>query len=313
MRAHIHRRDFLKTTAIVGAGAGLAGLGGARLAAARPNHKTPNAEQLGWRLGMQAWTFHQSTLFDAIDKTASLGLGFIEAFPGQKLGGEWSHTMMPGLPADVRKSVKQKLADSGVTLISFGVCPLSKGLEQSRKMFEFAKDMGIETLVSEPADDAFETLDKLCEEYEINVALHNHPKPSHYWNPDTVLKVCEGRSGRIGACADTGHWPRSGLKPIECLKKLEGRIITLHLKDLNELAPDAHDVPWGVGVCDVKGMLTEIHRQGIKPAFFVEYEHNWGKSLPEIAQCVEYFDRVTAELAALDINWPADHKPVFER
>jgi L-ribulose-5-phosphate 3-epimerase UlaE len=87
---------------------------------------------------------------------------------------------------------------------------------------------------------------------------------------------------------------------------LEGHIITLHFKDLNKLGPDAHDVPWGTGVCDVRGMLFEIRRQGIKPAFFVEYEHNWGKSLPEIAQCVEYFDRVAIELAALDINWPAD-------
>ena len=105
--------------------------------------------------------------------------------------------------------------------------------------------MGIKTLVSEPAEDAFDTLDKLCEEYGINVAIHNHPKPSIYWDPDTVLKVCKGRSKRIGACADTGHWARSGFDPIECIKKLEGRIISFHLKDLNKKAADAHDVPWG--------------------------------------------------------------------
>ena len=146
-------------------------------------------------------------------------------------------------------------------------------------MFEFAKDMGIETLVSEPDEDAFDTLDKLCEEYGINVAIHDHPKPSHYWNPDTVLKVCQGRSKRIGACADTGHWVRSGLNPIECLKKLEGRIICFHFKDLNKLGPDAHDVPWGTGVCDVKGMLAEIHRQKLKAVFSIEYEYNWEQLL----------------------------------
>ena len=65
------------------------------------------------------------------------------------------------------------------------------------------------------------------------------------------MKVCKDRSKRIGACADTGHWLRSGLNPLECLKKLEGRIISLHFKDLNEKGPSAHDVPWETGVCNV--------------------------------------------------------------
>ena len=79
---------------------------------------------------------------------------------------------------------------------------------------------------------------------------------------------------------------------MECLKKLEGRIISFHFKDLNQLGPDAHDVPWGTGVCDAKGLLPEIHRQGIKAVFSIEYEHNWENSLPEMAQCVAFFDQV---------------------
>ena len=209
------------------------------------------------------------------------------------------------MSADARKAVKQKLADSGVKLVNFGVCSLRRISTESRKTFEFAKDMGIETLVSEPAEDAFEMLDKLCEEYGINVAIHNHPKPSHYWNPDTVLKVCKGRSKRIGACADTGHWMRSGLNPIECLKKLEGRIICFHFKDLNKAGPDAHDVPWGTGVCDVKGMLTEIHRQRIKAVFSIEYEYNWGTPCRRSPSVLRSSTRTAAELAAWDLNMPS--------
>lgn len=306
MSHDIHRRDFLKTTGAFCAGIGLAGLGGSRLLAAELAKGAPSAEKLGWRLGMQAWTFHKSTLYDAIDKTASLGLRYIEAFPGQKLSADQpSGTMGPGLSADGRNALKKKLADSGVKLVNYGVCPLSKDAAESRKTFEFAKDMGIETLVAEPAEDAFDTLDKLCQEYGINLAIHNHPKPTLYWNPDTVLKVCKGRSKRIGCCADTGHWMRSGLKPIECLKKLEGRIISFHFKDLNQPGPEAHDVPWGTGVCDVKGMLAEIQRQGIKAVFSIEYEHNWGHAMPELAECVAYFDKTAAELAAWDTNWPS--------
>jgi sugar phosphate isomerase/epimerase len=159
--------------------------------------------------------------------------------------------------------------------------------------------------MSEPPEDALETIDKLCEEYGINLAVHNHAKPSHYWSPDTVLSTCQGRSKRIGACADTGHWMRSGINPVEALKKLEGRIINLHFKDLNEYGMKGHDVPWGTGVGDAKAMLAEVYRQKLKAFFAVEYEYNWENSLPEIAQCVAFFDKAAAEWAAWDVNWPA--------
>ena len=144
-------------------------------------------------------------------------------------------------PTDVRATVTKKLAESDVKMLSYGVTSLFKDIDKSRKTFEFAKAMGIETIVAEPELDAGETVDKLCQQYNIRVAIHNHPKPSRYWNPDTVLKFCQGRSKSIGACGDTGHWMRSGLNPIECLKKLDGRLIEFHFKDLNEAGPQAHD------------------------------------------------------------------------
>ncbi len=135
--------------------------------------------------------------------------------------------------------------------------------------------------------------------FHINVALHNHPEPSRYWNPDTVLEHCKGRSKRIGACADTGHWMRSGINPLDAVKKLEGRIISFHFKDLNKYGKQgAHDVPWGTGKANVKAILQAVYRQGLKVPFSIEYEHNWLESLPEIAQCVAYFDQVAAEIAA---------------
>jgi sugar phosphate isomerase/epimerase len=222
-----------------------------------------------------------------------LGLRYIEAYPGQRLSKEKPDVKVgPGLSAADRKEVKRKLSDSGVKMVCFGVTGAS------RETFEFAKDMGIETLTSEPPFEAFDEIEKLCEEFEINVALHNHPEPSRYWSPDTVLRQCKGRSKRIGACADTGHWMRSGINPVDAVKKLEGRIISFHFKDLNKYGKQgAHDVPWGTGKANVRAILKEVHRQGLKAVFSIEYEHNWLESLPEIAQCVEYFDKVAAELA----------------
>ncbi|MFO7975724.1 MAG: sugar phosphate isomerase/epimerase [Candidatus Hydrogenedentota bacterium] len=260
----------------------------------------PNAEKLGWHLGCQAYSFNRFTFFEAVEKNQSLGLHCIEAYPGQKFSPEkpdakFDHNMSE----ELRQEALAKLEACDVKLVNYGVVGLSADEAQSRKVFDFAKAMGIQTIVSEPAPEAMDTVEKLADEYGINVAIHNHPKPSRYWNPDTVLEVVEGRSKRLGACADTGHWARSGIKPLEALKKLEGRIISFHFKDLNEFGTrDAHDVPWGQGICDVEAMLKEVQRQGLNDIVFsIEYEHNWLNSLPEIAQSVAYFDKVAAELA----------------
>jgi hypothetical protein len=91
---------------------------------------------------------------------------------------------------------------------------------------------------------------------------------------------------------------RSGINPVEAIKKLRGRIISLHFKDLNEFGNrDAHDVIWGTGAGDVKAILTELDRQNFKGVFSIEYEHNWLNSMPEIAGCVAFFRKVAAELS----------------
>jgi len=257
-----------------------------------------------WRLAIQAWSFKMFTFDEAVDKTASpapkgLGLGYIEAFPGQKINNDPNVVFGPNMPAEAKKHVKDKLKAAGVKLVNFGVVKLPADEAGCRKVFEFAKEMGIETIAAEPAEDAFDMLDKLCQEYKINLAVHNHPPDTHYWDPNTVLKVCQGRSKYIGACADTGHWMRSGINPVAALKKLEGRIIAVHLKDLNEFGnKKAHDVPWGTGVGDAKAILAELARQNFKGVFSIEYEFNWENSVPEISKCVEFFKKTEAEVKA---------------
>ncbi len=299
MKRNIIRRQFLQAAGVAAVGGGLAVARPSWLGAAEPEKGTPHAEEIGWRVGCQAWSFNRYTFFEAVDRTASLGLKWIEAYPGQKISHKHGDAEMGDkMTAGERGDVKKKLSDSGVTVVNFGVCPLTRNAAASRKTFEWAKEMGIETLVSEPSEDAMETLDQLAGEFEMNVAIHNHPKPSHYWNPDTVLKAVEGRSKRIGACADTGHWVRSGLDAVECLTKLENRIISLHFKDLNAKASDAHDVPWGTGVANAQAMLAELYRQKFKGVFSIEYEYNWTSSLPDMAQCAAFIDQMAGELAA---------------
>lgn len=253
----------------------------------------------GWKLGLQAWTLNKKTFAEAVDQSAKLGLKYIESFPGQAIGGGIEGKMVYGMDEATRAKVLAMLKDKGVKVINYGVAG-AKGEAEWRKLFEWAKAMGIETIVSEPGEADLDAVSKLCDEFGINVAFHNHPQPSHYWSPEVVLKAVEGRSKRMGACADTGHWLRSGLDPIECLKKLEGRVISLHLKDLPEKGvKGAKDVPWGTGIANLDGVLKELKRQGFKGAFSIEYE-NWSATqIEEVAKCIAWF-KAWGGVACLD-------------
>jgi len=287
------RNDFMCKMMTVG----LAGLFTVALLAQAAFAAEPAAKAPAWRLAIQAYTFRKFTFFEAVDKAKGLGLKYIEAYPGQTLSKDHKDVKFDhNMTAETQEIVKKKLKEAGITLVNYGVVDLGKDEASARKIFEFAKAMGIETICSEPAAKMLDTLDKLAEEYKINVAIHNHPKPSHYWDPQLVLDAVKGHSKRIGSCSDTGHWPRSGINPVEGLKKLEGHIICLHLKDLNELSREGHDVPWGTGKCDMKAMLTELKRQKFTGVFSIEYEHNWDNSVPEIAECVKYFNKMVEEL-----------------
>jgi sugar phosphate isomerase/epimerase len=260
------------------------------------NAESKDTKEPEWKVAVQTWSFNRYMFYDAIEKAESIGLKYMEAFPGQRLSKEKArYGMLPNqLPPEQEKEVKQKLKDAGIKLINYGVVNLANDEAKAREYFEFAKMMGIETIVSEPEPEAMEMLDRLCNEYKIKLAIHNHPKPSRYWHPEKVLQVCKGRSKWIGACADTGHWIRSGIDPVAGVKMLEGRLISLHLKDINKGEGKEHDVIWGTGKSDIKAILVELKRQDFKGVFSIEYEYNWHNSVPDIRQCVEYFNSVVA-------------------
>ena len=251
-----------------------------------------------WRLGMQLWTFHKYTFKEAIDKTASLGVDWVEGYPGQAYSKDEPDVKIgPGLSKEKREEIKKMLKEKGLRLVNFGVISIPDDEAGARTVFDFAKDMGIETIVSEPKENEFDLIEKLCDEYQINVAIHNHPKPSHYWNPDKILEVTKGRSKRIGACADVGHWIRSGIDPVEALKKLDGRIISFHFGDVEKFGDKkSHDVIWGQGVGKTKELLYQLHKMGFKGVFSIEYEYNWLNSMPDVRQCIRFFNNIAAEL-----------------
>jgi sugar phosphate isomerase/epimerase len=263
------------------------------IAADAPSKRDDSAsEKLGLKLSLQCWTFRALTFFETVDKAASLGVKYVEMFPGQTLKPGSTVKVGKGMNEETIAEIKKKLADSGVKLVAYGVDGVPTDEAGARKVFEWAKNMGIEVLVTETTPT--EIHDKLCNEFKIKMALHNHPKT---WPPEEVLKATKDRSKLIGSCSDTGHWMRADRVPADMLKKLEGRVLHLHFKDLNEFV-NGHDVPWGTGRGNPKAMMEELKRQGFKGYMSIEYEYgNLDHLNANVPKCIEFFDKTAAELA----------------
>jgi sugar phosphate isomerase/epimerase len=248
----------------------------------------------GFAIGCQAYTFNRFTAFEAIEMTAQAGGKVIEFYPGQRLSPEEPDLRVGHDASDeVVTKLQEKLAKHDVHAVNYGVVGIPNDEAGARKVFEFAKKMGIRAVTTESTE-SIDVIEKLVKEFNIGCGYHNHPRrlnnPGYQvWDPNYIAELVKDRDPRIGACADTGHWTRSGIVPVEALKILEGRIISAHLKDLNEFGErGAHDVPFGSGVSGIAEVLDELKRQGFSGNLSIEYEHNWEHSLPEVAQCVGF-------------------------
>jgi L-ribulose-5-phosphate 3-epimerase len=260
-----------------------------------------SADKLGWQLAVHSYSYRDFSIFDAIDRTAALGVKYMSVSGHVRIGT--SNLTTIDLPDKDMKAIKAKMIADGIhwPFVNIGVVDLSANEAKCRKVFEFAKKWGIPTLVTEPPLDAWDTIEKLSKEYNIQVAIHEHSQGhSTYWNPDTVLDVVKDRTPLIGACGDIGHWEESGLDPLDCLKKLDGRVICLHFKDNNEMGQKGHNVPWGTGVGNPKAWLEELKRQNFHGAICIEYEYHEKDPDPDMAECVKFFNKTCDEIVAED-------------
>ena len=259
--------------------------------------KLPDSCKVGdFVLGCQAYSFNDVTAFEAIDKTAATGAKTIEFFSWQKFSPQHPELEVNSLlPDKYIEELKAKLKSAGIraTSMYFGNAAFEKKDPESalRKTFDFAKKMEMVALTGEPPANGFDLVEKLCKEYDIRFCLHNHRRdPAHAdyknWDPDYTVGLMKNRDKHMGFFLDTGHLVRSGLKPVDALKKMQGRVFSLHLKD--PITADGHDTVYGKGVADIKGILEELKQQKFDGFISIEYENFGTNSVPDITRCVDF-------------------------
>lgn len=247
----------------------------------------------GIAIGCQAYSFKEFSAFEAIAKTKEAGGKIIEFYPGQKLRPDSNDDAVVSHNASeaVTAALLAECQRQGIYPVNYGVVQANDPAEV-RKIMTFAKKMGLYAVCTESTEQVV-AWEAAAKEFDIKVAFHEHggsmSKPEYkVWHPLYILGVIESRDARLGACADLGHWCTSNLKPIECLRILKGRVISVHLKDKSEMGARGVVVPAGQGVVDVATCIHELKQQNFKGHFSIEHENDWKESVPKIKQSIEF-------------------------
>ncbi len=290
------RREFVAKggAVVMSLGAGLSTFAG------EVKLSTPTAEKLGWRASVQHYTYRRFGLFEALDKAAALGLRCIEIRSSVKLDAKRPGMLAnEDMPADARQELKAMLAARGMSIPSV-FADFTGSPDQAKRVFEFCKELDAGVLVAEPPAASFDMIERLCEEYRMPLAIHNHQKgQSQYWSPEQVLAVCRNRSPRIGACCDGGQWARSGLDPVDCLRQLQGRIVSFHLKDVAKKGdPQSRNTVMGEGEADCAKTLKELRRLGYQGLITIDFEHDTPALQEDMARNVAFIEEQARQLLA---------------
>jgi inosose dehydratase len=273
---HIDRRMFLAASAATAAG--FLGPTAARA-----------ADGLGFSLGVQSYTFRNFDLEPALKRIKELGIKHAEFY---------SKHIPPDSNAEKLKGILDLCKEYEVTPVGFGVSGFSKNHDANKKLFDFGKAIGVKYLSADPTPDAFDSLDKLVEEYKIAIAIHPHGPSGkdarhRWWSAEVIMKAVKDHNKLIGACLDTGHLIRMAqlgekLDPAEQVKVMGDRNFGMHLKDHDNKRKT--DVVFGdpTGVLDVAAVFKALKEVKFTGTVSIEYEANPSDPSADVKKCVAY-------------------------
>ena len=185
---------------------------------------------------------------------------------------------------------------AGVELVSCGVNSITGDGSAAEGAFRFARKAGLTVIsadVAPPAAwDTFAAAERLAEQYEVNVALHNHGG-AHWLGSAQMLEEVFRRTGpRIGLMLDTAWAIDSREDPVKLVRRFGDRLMGVHLKDfIYTREREPVDVVIGTGILDLPALVTALAEVGFGGVPIIEYEGDVDNPVPALAECVQVIEQ----------------------
>lgn len=276
---HITRRGFVQTGAYLLAAASASAL--PDLHAQDVRQKPAVADPWhGLKIGVASYTLRQMPLDLAIKAIQRVGLHYVSI--------KDAHLPMNSTTEE-RRAVARKFKEAGITPLSCGNVGMQNDEANIRHAFEYARDTGLPTIVCAPHPDSLPILDRLVQEFDIRIAIHNHgPEDKRFPSPNEVWKAVGAYDKRVGLCIDIGHCARAGVDPATAILMYRDRLYDCHIKDISALRANGAPIECGRGALDLKAVLQSLLMIGYTHHVGFEYEKDASDPLPGLAESVGY-------------------------
>ena len=250
----------------------------------------PPAKPEDLRLGVATYSFREFQRRIAISLTRQLGVRWVSV-----KDFHLSYTASPGELAKATGEFQR----AGLTIASGGTIPLRDEDPQAlRRYFEYARACGMPMMVSAPIHKTLPAIEALVKEFDIKVAIHNHgPEDEHFPTPQSVLAAVKGLDPRMGLCIDLGHTLRSGADVVQSIAQAGGRLMDIHMKDLQSATEKGSQCDVGDGVMPVPAIFKQLKKMNYAGCVNLEYEINAENPLPGMLRSMGYMRGVLAGLA----------------
>jgi inosose dehydratase len=238
---------------------------------------------LGMKVGVATYTLRELPIEEAIKAVKRVGLKYV-SIKNVKNHIDLSHS------SEERKQRAQMFRDAGLIPLSVGNVSMRSGEADIRKAFEYARDIGVPTIVCAPSLEAIPFLDKMVKEFNIRLAIHNHgPEDKGFFpSPFDVMRAVEKFDNRIGLCIDVGHTARAGVDPADSILKCQERLYDVHMKDISALGNKNTPIEGGRGILDSKSILAALLKIKYQGLVGFEYEKDAKDPIPGLAESVGY-------------------------
>jgi type 1 glutamine amidotransferase/sugar phosphate isomerase/epimerase len=212
---------------------------------------------LGWELGISSAVFGALSFSDAAGLADALGLATIQGDSRQKVSSLIDKNLDFQLPPDGIAAVKARLAELRLKMVAYRVESIDDS--SAAKLFAFAKELGVKTIITGAVPSSLSTVEKLAAENGMGVAI------AVDGDPKTVMSAIGNAGPHIGVGLDFGNLIEQGIKPVDALAMVKDRLMAVRLRDRNHLGPNGRDVPLGTGVAEAQKFFLEVAKQEPPP------------------------------------------------
>ena len=279
-----NRRDFIKKAGLIGT----MPLISSPVFTSSGNEKSGlTNKEVKFKIGVASWGLRKLSFEQVIKAMQDMQLEYISLK---------SMHLPFDLPAKELKKRIKTMRNAGLRPYAPGVVYMNTR-EEADMAFEYTKNADLDMIVGVPAYDIMDYVELMIKTYNISVAIHCHgPDNLPFPSPEDAFERLEGRDDRFGICADVSHVVRSGMDPVQQLKKVRSRLLDMHIWDVSEATKDGKAVRPGKGVLDFKAILSTLVEIEYNGAVSIEYGSEAENPIPAYIETKGYINGILAAL-----------------